>query len=82
MKSVRSKLIEDTVSDNKNAIERLSFIEKQEQQINDLISLSIWSIRRLHKDHQIFGYKELISVVGRKHVSLLCVKDELERLGI
>lgn len=82
MKSVRSKLIEETVSDNKSAIERLSIIEKQEQQIDDLISLSLWSIRRLHKEHQIFGYKEIISVLGRKHRSLLCINDELERVGL
>lgn len=82
MKDNKYKMIEETINVNKDVLERLSVVEKQEQQINDLISLSLWSIRRLHKSHQVFGYKELVSIVGKEHPNLDCVKDELEGLVV
>lgn len=82
MKSVTSKLIKETINDNRKAMERLSVIEKQEQQINDLISLSLWSIRRTPKAYREFAYRELISVIERNHPNLKCVNDELEELGL
>lgn len=82
MKSVRSKLIEETINDNRKAIERLSVTEKHEQQINDLIALSLWAIRRLPKAYKEYAYRELISVVERNHPNLKCVNDELEELDL
>lgn len=49
---------------------------------NELISLVLWSTRRLHKSNQEFAYNELVSIVGKEHPYLECVKDELEGLGL
>lgn len=49
---------------------------------NELISLVLWSSRRLQSAHKEFAYKELVSIVGKEHPYLECVKDELEGLGV
>lgn len=45
-------------------------IERQNQCIKDMISLNLWSARRLHKVHKGFAYDELERVTGEVYERL------------
>lgn len=49
----------------------------EDNKINELVSLVLWTSRRLQNAHKEFAYKELVSIVGKEHPYLECVKDEL-----
>lgn len=60
----------------------ISEVEKNNNQINELVSLVLWASRRLQGVHKEFAYRELVSIVGKEHPYLECIKDELEGLGL
>lgn len=60
----------------------ISEVEKNNKQMNELVSLVLWSSRRLQGVHKEFAYRELVSIVGKEHPYLECIKDELEGLGV
>lgn len=48
-------------------IEKIAdYLRKSEQEIKELRSLSLWSIRRVHKIHKDFAYNEYEKITGEK----------------
>ena len=45
-------------------LEAKAYIERQKKTIDELISLNLWSARRLHKTHKDFAYNELDEIIG------------------
>lgn len=48
-------------------LEAKAYIERQKKTIEELISLNLWSARRLHKTHKDFAYNELDEITDQKH---------------
>ncbi|AZV43635.1 hypothetical protein BAOM_3026 [Peribacillus asahii] len=46
------------------------YVNLLEEQRKELISLSLWSARRLHKIHKNFAYNELDKITEQKHERL------------
>lgn len=62
--------------------EELDWLEKQilqlsklEIQNRELISLVLWSARRLHKSHKTYAYKDLLGIIGENHELTNYIKD-------
>lgn len=48
-------------------LKRSCYICELEAMNKELISLNLWSARRLHKSHKEFAYDELEKITGEKH---------------
>ncbi|MEE3950750.1 hypothetical protein [Peribacillus frigoritolerans] len=55
---------------NGQYIDIQELLSQTEKVTNELISLNLWSARRLHKIHKEFAYNELDKITGQKHERL------------
>lgn len=51
-------------------------LHDKDERIQELISLNLWSARRLNKVHKNFAYDELDKITGEKHDRLSVVFDQ------
>jgi hypothetical protein len=58
------KMLEGAVEQDQETKERYA------DEVGELISLNLWSARRLHKTHKKFVYDELEKITGQKHERL------------
>jgi hypothetical protein len=55
---------------NEQLLEAEAYIERQKKAIDELISLNLWSARRLHTLYKEFAYNELEKITGQYYERL------------